>query len=118
MLVKIGEKDITRNIIYESYEVDSQDVAEEWEDANYFKHVDVIRTKVAGTFKVMCSKALGMTTRQFIDLINENKTDGTIYAIVYVNNTARLEAINAICKVETGKHLYNADVFSVSLEEC
>lgn len=118
MLVKIGNRDITRNIILETYDVDSLDVTEDWEDGNYVKHSAVVRKRIAGTFKVMCSRSLGLTSKEFIDLVENSKTDGKAYIYVYANNLAEIILIDAFINIKTDRHLQNRDTFVVSVEEC
>lgn len=71
MLAKINGTDITKWIITSTYEVNSEDVVNTWEDANRVTHRDVIRQRVKGKFDL--SFANKAECEAFVALIKDNR---------------------------------------------
>lgn len=65
MLAIIGSTDITKHIVADSYNIDAADVYEEWLDGNYRKHREVVRSRVSGSFSVICSEKTGFSKNSF-----------------------------------------------------
>ena len=85
MLVKIGTTDITKHIIAESYDVNEEDVYNEWTDANKVKHRDVTRQKIVGTFTLKFNT--DKEYAYFVNLIKTSRTAARLLPMtVYVVN--------------------------------
>ena len=85
MLVRIGTTDITKHIIAESYDVNEEDVYNEWTDANKVKHRDTIRQKIVGTFTLKFNT--DKEYAYFVNLIKTSRTAARLLPMtVYVVN--------------------------------
>ena len=85
MLVRIGTTDITKHIIAESYDVNEEDVYNEWTDANKVKHRDAIRQKIVGTFTLKFNT--DKEYAYFVNLIKTSRTAARLLPMtVYVVN--------------------------------
>ncbi len=88
MLYSINGIDITKNIITNSYSMNAEDVYEEWTDANYRKHREVIRQRVGGRFTL---KFLTEETyTDFVSLVaNCKSASGSVPVTAFVTNQNR-----------------------------
>lgn len=121
MLAKIGDRDITKNIITDSYEVNAEDVYNEWTDANKRRHRDVIRQRVVGTF------TLKFNTEEehadFVSLLKANKAlDHTLPMTLYVVNNNEEKQTNVYYSLKPGVYKSRAEgktykSFSFGVEE-
>lgn len=120
-LLKITDRDFTNCIVLGSYTINSIPVYNEWTDANYTKHKDIVRKRVTGTLSLKFFEEDDYT--DFLRLVEENtKNDGTIPLTVYVNNIDRAMTIDAFLDVKFPNLLpvvgQNANKeISVSIEE-
>lgn len=78
--------DYTNHITVPSYNVQSEPIYDEWEDATYTKHKDLKRWQVKGSFTIYFDD-----TNEFnaflASLINLRGTDNYIPAVFYDNRT-------------------------------
>lgn len=88
MLAQIGDTDITMYIQESTYNVNNDDVQEQWTDANLIDHMPSIRTRVTGEFELVfvTDEALD----DFITLLQNNTTDGYVTMTIMVNNENRV----------------------------
>lgn len=86
-LFKMGAYDLTEHIVVPTYKVNEQPEYEEWKDANYTLHREIVRTKVQGSFTVQFSSP--NEYEDFLRILDNNTlTDGSTHASVYVHNKA------------------------------
>ena len=85
-LFSINGIDYTSHItVSNPYTVNKEDVYEEWTDANYKKHKELLRSRVAGSFTMLFNDPNEYLS--FLSLLNEMKeADGTTLASFYCNN--------------------------------
>ena len=72
--------DFTNNVTLPSYDINYEDVNEDWEDANYFTHRIRVRSKITGKLDLLFSDLARYN--QFIHLIKKSKEcngNGTAY---------------------------------------
>lgn len=91
----IGDHDYTEFITVPSYKINNGPVYNEWTDANYKKHRDILRYKITGTFKMLFNTEEDLN--QFLDDIYnyEDASGGYIPVTVYVNNLSNQQTIDA-----------------------
>lgn len=81
--------DYTQHIVVPSYKVQREPVTKTWEDATYSNHVDFIRWRIKGTFRIYFE-----TVEEFDHFLNEltNMRDTDYYtrAKFYDNDTRQL----------------------------
>lgn len=92
MLVKIGNTDITQNVIAESYEVNDERPFEEWKDADKKRHRDYER-HIVGKFDLKFTTESDYNS--FLNLMKNNTRDDIISMTLYVVNSGKEETINA-----------------------
>ena len=120
-LFRIGSTDYTNDIVVPSYEVNSQDIYDEWKDANKIKHRHIFRQKISGSF-IMKFKSKERYI-EFIRVLEEKKTiEGYIPITVYSNNTNKTKEINAFITIEPANEMplfrkYDYDGMEVTIEE-
>ena len=95
MLVTINGIDITKYITTASYEVNSENIYEEWQDADYVTHREIIREKVSGEFELKFPSDGGHAYAEFIELLKQNTASGKIPITVFVNNRNEYRTFNA-----------------------
>ena len=110
MRVVIGSTEITNYIVEGSYDVNSSDSYESWQDGNMVEHRIIVSEKVSGKFNVACSnQARSITLANFLTLWNANVDNGVISLSLYVNNTDEFKAIEAYYKITNKEHTRTAD---------
>lgn len=86
-LFKMGAYDLTEHIVVPTYKVNEQPEYEEWKDANYTVHREIVRTKVQGDFTVNFSSV--SEYEEFLQAVEDNTVeDGSTHATVYLHNKA------------------------------
>lgn len=120
-LFKIGDKDLTNNILVPTYKINSQPSYYEWTDANYTKHRDIRRRVIQGTFTIKFVKQEDYF--DFITLLENNTgTDGSTPVSIYVNNLNKVSDTTVFITIdpENTLPLYGTrkyEGFQVSIEE-
>ena len=101
-IFQIGTVDYTSKIKLADYQVSSEDVVETWEDGNYRRHYDKIRTRISGEVHMVLDKS--QYEQLLTDLTNAINSTGTWSLGVHVNNrttTTELTSIAAYVTLET-----------------
>lgn len=112
MLVKIGNTDISKNILTDSYAVNAEDECNEWTDSNKVLHRDVVRQRIMGSFtvKFLTEEAYAA----FIKLLLDSRTlDHKIPVEIYVVNENRMQNTEIYYRMAPGvtKSLIKGKVF-------
>lgn len=97
MLVKIGDTDITKYILSDSYEVNSIPVYNSWQDANYVFHREIHRYRVHGSFQLKFLTEAEY--KAFIDVMKQNAIESAVIMTVYVNNKCELQTTTCFCEM-------------------
>lgn len=91
---KIGTTDLTSYVDIQNYNVNEEDVFEEWQDGNWITHRVSIRKRKAGTVVLGFKKATDFTT--FVGLLTSQRNVNGYYPVTaYINNTGTTETFNA-----------------------
>ena len=97
MIFKLNNKDYTKFLQDDSYNVNSVDIGESWTDANYKKHINQI-FKVQGSFNLVFVKDSDYNT--FLSDVESSKNaDDFVVCTVHVinlNTTKQIECILTI----------------------
>lgn len=122
MLLVIGNTDLTQSIQEDNYDVQSYESYYEWIDANYNKHrVDPV-SKVKGKINIICGGANCISTDDFWELINANKTGNKIELGVYVTNESQFKSVTCFYSIQNVKYKESnnksINIFTINLEEC
>lgn len=122
MLAKINDIDITEHISESSYSMNAEPQFESWQDGNYVEHRIKARERISGSFSVAVYGRNGMTAKSFIELVDEATSNNVTTMLVYVQNRAKFELIEAYVTITGTAHreLENGtalDVLEVIVEE-
>lgn len=91
---QIGSTDLTNYADIQNYNVNQEDVFEEWTDGNYVTHRVVTRTRISGTVKLGFKDATAWTAFQTL-LTSQRSIEGYYPVTLYVNNTGSTVTTNA-----------------------
>lgn len=83
---QIGSTDLTDYADIQNYNVNQEDVFEEWTDGNYVTHRVVTRTRISGTVKLGFKDAVAWAAFQTL-LTSQRNINGYYPVTLYVNNT-------------------------------
>lgn len=120
-LFKIGDTDLTSNILVPTYKINSHPSYYEWTDANYTKHRDIRRRIIQGDFTIKFVKQEDYFN--FITLLENNtEADGSTPVSIYVNNLNKVSETKVFITIDPTNTLplYGVrkyDGFQVSIEE-
>lgn len=122
MLVSVNGVDITKYISPKSYKMNAEKVYESWLDGNYVEHRIYTREKVSGSFQIALFGLDNMDTQAFIDLWNGAVDNEVVTILVFVQNTNKMEALNAYYEFDGKAHreMINGnycDILTVSIQE-
>lgn len=123
MRVIIDNTEITNYIIEGSYNMNTDDKFESWEDGNMVEHRVIVKKKVSGDFEVVCSnRANSITVSDFLALWNAADNNGVVTIGVDVLNEGTFKAINAYYSIQNKSHNRagdgsTVDVFTVKITE-
>lgn len=99
VLLKIGNTDVSANIVADSYSVYNQPVYKVYEDANGVTHKRFIRNKIAGSFEMFFRSMQNYT--DFMDLVDTNTSSSNFSVLCTVYDTKRADVytINAFIEL-------------------
>ena len=95
MLVTVNNVDITKYINPKTYKMNAKKEYESWIDGNYREHRIYTRAKIEGSFEVALYGQDNMLTQNFLDLWEGAVNNNIVTMLVFVQNTNKLEAIEA-----------------------
>ena len=102
-LAVVNGNDITKYIDKDTFQVNSSDVYESWQNANFVEKRIFVRKRVEGQFEIRCGK--GLTLANFISNWNSAVVNGVVTMGVWVQNDNRLAAIQAFYSFEGQEHV-------------
>lgn len=94
IMFRVGDTDFSNRVIAGSYNVISEDVGNTWTDANYVEHIDVVRTRVQGSFDMYFKNMTEYDT--FLETLKANKESGHYRITVSCNNLPTNESQKSI----------------------
>ena len=121
MQVVVGNTDITNYIVSGTYAVNSYDQYEGWKNGNGIEHRVNIRSKVSGSFDIVCSTK-SITLSAFLALWNSAVSNKVVTLGCTVLNTNSFEAIEAFYEITNKEHIKKGDggiidVMTVKIQE-
>lgn len=108
MQVVVGGIDITNHIVRDSYKINAYDQYESWVDGNGIEHRIIIRTKVSGSFELVCCDET-ITLSDFLETWNSAVTYGAVLIGMTVLNTNSFDAISAYYEITNKEHIKKGD---------
>lgn len=119
MLVILGNKDLTKYVLSDSYEIQQERKYKEWTDANYKKHRIYTASKVVGSFGIICGSSNGISADELLNLIASNTENDVLTITIFIKNTNAMETIECFYTLENKKFDDKGHViFTIKLEEC
>lgn len=100
VLLKIGNTNVSDNIVADSYSVYNQPVYKVYEDANGVTHKRFIRDKIEGSFEMFFRTMRGYT--DFVALLDTNTSpsDFSVLCTIYDTKRSNVYTINAFIEFE------------------
>lgn len=119
--VVVNQTDVTRYIDKDTYKMNSEDVYQSWQNANFVEKRIPVRTKVSGEFDIRCGK--GLTLANFLSNWEAAVVNKVVTIGVFVQNRNDFELIEAFYSITGKEHveLDNGavyDLLTVKIEEC
>lgn len=105
----IGDIDITKYIIKDTYKVNSEPVYESWQDGNFRSHRIYTRTKVTGSFDVIFFGEDDGPYQDFLALIASETSQNVLTIGLYVENEAAFESFEVYCELTSSQHAETTD---------
>lgn len=100
----VGGQDFTDYIVENSYDVNTEDVYESWQDGNMLEHRIIVASKVKGKFKIVCASDK-LTIANFLSTWNSAVVRGVVTLGLYVTNTDTFEALECYYKIKSSQHI-------------
>ena len=121
--LEVAEHDLTKYIVEDSYDINTTDKFESWEDGNMVEHRIVVSSKVSGTFEILCSNhANTISLSNFLALWNSVTVNKVATIGIYVPAADEFRAIECYFSMESAKHIPEpngdfVDVIKVKIQE-
>ena len=94
-LVTVNGVNITPYINRKTYKMNSKDIYETWDNANFVETRIFVRTRISGQFEVAVYGRNSIDYDAFMEIWDNAVEDGIVTLGVYVQNTGKFEAIEA-----------------------
>ena len=105
----IANTDISKNIIKDTYKVNTEPVFESWTDGNFREHRIYIRDRVKGSFDVIFFDDDNGAYQDFLTLL-ESATNNRLLTIgLFVVNQSRFDAFNVYYTITAAQHAETTD---------
>ena len=119
--VVIGGIDITPYIVDGTYDINSEDSYESWNDGNMVEHRVIVTQKVIGSFDIVCCWKTIMPN-EFAELINRLDNNGVLTIGLFVPTKSSFKAVSCYYNITSKEHNLDAhgnpiDIFTISLKE-
>lgn len=121
--LEVAENDLTKYIVEDSYDINTTDKYEAWEDGNMVEHRIVVTSKVSGSFEILCSNHSNtISLARFLELWNSVTVNKVATIGVYVPIINEFKAIECYFSMESSKHILEpngdfVDVIKVKIQE-
>ena len=119
----INGVDYTPYIVDGSYDINTNDKYESWEDGNMVEHRIIVTSKVSGSVQILCSEE-GNWPRvdAFISDLAAATDNGVLTCGVFVPSRGALAALDCYYKLENVSHIKGSgdlftDVFALKITE-
>jgi hypothetical protein len=123
ILATLNGTDITKYIIKDTYDVNTEPVFESWQDGNFKEHRVYIRDRVKGSFDVIFFDDDNGAYQDFLDLLASVTVNRVTTIGLYVLNTSRTELFQVSYTIKAVQHAETTDgrmvnKMTIDLEEC
>ena len=79
VIFKVNNIDFSGNVVAENYNVNFEDIFQEWTDGGYVKHKDIIRRRLVGSFEMFFPDATSLEV--FYLALSTSKTTASTYPV-------------------------------------
>ena len=110
----VGDTDITKRIIKDTYEMNTEPVYESWTDGNFHEHRIRIRERVRGSFDVIFFDEDNGAYQDFLTLLDEHTTNTLLTCGLYVQNTATFDTFRVYYTIKAQQHARTIDNIMVN----
>ena len=100
----IANTDISKNIIKDTYKVNTEPVFESWTDGNFREHRIYIRDRVKGSFDVIFFDEDNGAYQDFLDLLDSATTNRVLTLGLFVVNESKFEVFEVYYSIEQSQH--------------
>lgn len=123
ILATLNGTDITKYIIKDTYDINTEPVFESWQDGNFKEHRVYIRDRVKGSFDVIFFDDDNGAYQDFLDLLASVTVNRVTTIGLYVLNTSRTELFQVYYTIKAAQHAETTDgrmvnKMTINLEEC
>ena len=123
ILATLNGTDITKYIIKDTYDVNTEPVFESWQDGNFKEHRVYIRDRVKGSFDVIFFDDDNGAYQDFLDLLASVTVNRVTTIGLYVLNTSQTGLFEVYYTIKAVQHAETTDgrmvnKMTIDLEEC
>ena len=123
ILATLNGTDITKYIIKDTYDVNTEPVFESWQDGNFKEHRVYIRDRVKGSFDVIFFDDDNGAYQDFLDLLASVTVNRVTTIGLYVLNTSHTGLFEVYYTIKAIQHAETTDgrmvnKMTIDLEEC
>lgn len=123
ILATLNGTDITKYIIKDTYDVNTEPVFESWQDGNFKEHRVYIRDIVKGSFDVIFFDDDNGAFQDFLDLLASVTVNRVTTIGLYVLNTSQTGLFEVYYTIKAAQHAETTDgrmvnKMTIDLKEC
>lgn len=109
ILATVGNTNITKYIIKNTYDVNAEPVFQSWTDGNYHDHRIYTRDKVKGSFDVIFFDDDNGAYQDFLTLLDSATNNRVLTIGLFVVNQSRFDAFNVYYTITGAQHAETTD---------
>ena len=109
ILATIGGTDITKYIIKNSYDINSEPVYQSWQDGNFREHRIYTRNRIEGDFEVIFFDEDNGAYEDFLELLAGSTSNHLTTMGLFVLNDSSFEALQAYVQITAKQHAETSD---------
>ena len=119
----ISSTDISKYIIKDSYEMNTESVFESWTDGNFREHRIYIRDRVKGSFDVIFFDDDNGAYQNFLDLLDSATTNRVLTIGLFIVNESKFGVFEVYYSITQAQHAETTDgrmvnKMTINIEEC
>ena len=109
ILATIGGTNITKYIIKDSYDINSEPVYQSWQDGNFREHRIYTRNRIEGDFEVIFFDEDNGAYEDFLELLAGSTSNHLTTMGLFVLNDSSFEALQAYVQITAKQHAETSD---------
>lgn len=109
ILATVGNTNITKYIIKDTYEVNAEPVFQSWTDGNYREHRIYTRDRVKGSFDVIFFDEDNGAYQDFLDLLDSATTNRLLTMGLFVVNQSKFDGFQVYFTLSQAQHAETTD---------